>query len=117
MTDLGAGDYSDGMGINTAGEVVGAFPGNDGFNHPFLYVPGVGVTDLNSLIAADSGWKLDYAACINNSGQITGLGVTHWEVPGVQEIHAFLLNPIYKAFVQQPINADDSSVFKEEWFR
>jgi probable HAF family extracellular repeat protein len=111
MIDLGAGDHSTGMGINTVGEVVGAFPGNDGFNHPFLYVPGGGVTDLNFLIAADSGWKLDYAAGINDSGQITGLGIAHWEVPGAQEVHAFLLNPIYRALIQQPINADGTSVF------
>jgi hypothetical protein len=63
--------------------------------------------DLNNLIPADLGWNLLEAWGINNAGQIAGTGSHN----GVAT-HAFLLTPIYKAFVQPPINADGSSVFK-----
>jgi len=44
---------------------------------------------------------------INDAGQIVGYGSNPSSAT-----HAFLLTPIYKAFVQPPINADGSSFFK-----
>lgn len=61
--------------------------------------------DLNNLIPAGSGWELQYASGINDVGQIVGYGT----YSGLTR--AFLLTPVYKAFVQPPINADGSSVF------
>jgi probable HAF family extracellular repeat protein len=46
------------------------------------------LTDLNSLIPADSGWILNSATAINNKGQIVGFGINP---NGVQ--HAFLPTP------------------------
>ena len=44
-------------------------------------------TDLNTLIDRSSGWTLNYAFCINNSGWIVGQGVHN------NSTHAFLLTP------------------------
>jgi hypothetical protein len=44
--------------------------------------------DLNRLIAPNSGWTLEYAAGINDSGQICGCGIN----PAGQT-EAFLLTP------------------------
>ena len=76
MTDLGTlgGSYSNAFGINDAGQVVGAAnTPNIGPQHAFLYSTGV-MIDLNSLLPASSGWVLDSANAINNSGQIVGTG-------------------------------------------
>jgi probable HAF family extracellular repeat protein len=93
MTDLGTlpGQYfSTANGINDAGQVVGSSSGlGPGFHdHAVLFVNGK-VTDLNSLIAADSHWILESATAINNSGQIVGNGTA----PD-GERHAFLLTPV-----------------------
>jgi hypothetical protein len=67
--------------------------------------------DLNDLIPAGSGWwELNEATAINDFGEIVGYG-GH---PFREDWHGFLLIPIYKALVQQPINADGSSVFKSK---
>jgi probable HAF family extracellular repeat protein len=103
MIDLGtlSGGYSYAFAINTVGQVVGLSDGRS-----FLYAPaGIALVDLNAVIAADSGWMLGDANGINDSGQITGSGYINGQM------HGFLLTPIYKTFVQQPINADGSSVF------
>ena len=50
------------------------------------------ITDLNSLIPADSGWILNSANAINNKGWIVG-DMTN--AKGVQ--HAFLLTPVSEA--------------------
>jgi hypothetical protein len=63
--------------------------------------------DLNTVIPSDAGWTLSDAAAMNDSGQIAGYG----RVNGVWR--AFLLTPIGTrlAHIQQPIDADGSSVF------
>jgi hypothetical protein len=61
--------------------------------------------DLNHLIPASSGWELRAAAGINDKGQIAASGNRNGS------FRALLLNPIYRAFVQRPIDADGSSVF------
>jgi hypothetical protein len=55
--------------------------------HAFLYSGGV-MTDLNTLIDPTSGWVLQTAQAINDSGQITGYGIIGGQT------HAFLLTPI-----------------------
>jgi probable HAF family extracellular repeat protein len=52
----------------------------------FLYEDGV-MTDLNSLIAPDSGWDLSWAFDINDRGQITGYGLRNGK------FRAYLMTP------------------------
>ena len=83
MQDLGAGDAA--FGINDSGQIVGD-TGESG-NTAFLYSNGT-MYDLNTLIPANSGWKLQQARAINDSGQICGIGFT---ATGIQD--GFLLTP------------------------
>lgn len=53
----------------------------------FLYEDGA-MTDLNSLIAPNSGWDLSWAFDINNRGQITGYGLRDGK------FRAYLMTPI-----------------------
>jgi probable HAF family extracellular repeat protein len=80
MTDIGSlggpGYGSSASGINNAGQVVGQseVKGTNGTlpqEHAFLFINGQ-MTDLNSLLPANSGWILDNASAINNKGQIVG---------------------------------------------
>ncbi|MGA2585082.1 MAG: hypothetical protein ABSG31_17555 [Tepidisphaeraceae bacterium] len=77
---LTASQYAD--GLNDEGQVVGAI-GNDAA----LY-DGSETIDLNTLIPANSGWTLEDATAINDSGQIVGVGMS----PGGQT-DGFLLTP------------------------
>jgi hypothetical protein len=61
--------------------------------------------DLNSLIPARWDCNLAEAVSINDAGQIAANAICYLF------FHAIRLDPIYKANVQQPINADGSSVF------
>ncbi|HZQ25290.1 MAG TPA: hypothetical protein VFA89_21055 [Terriglobales bacterium] len=116
MRDLGtlSGDtFSAAAKINSYGQVVGASGNSAGpedryrvLGRPFIWSDSSGMTDLNNLIPFDSGWVLTSATDINASGKIVGEGTLNGQSSG------FLLTPIYQAFVQQPINADGSSVFK-----
>ncbi|PPK68450.1 hypothetical protein V5P93_004443 [Actinokineospora auranticolor] len=63
-TDTNSGSAN---GINDAGTVVGSVSGFDAF----VYQNGV-VTDLNTLIPANSGFTIVGANAINNKGQIVG---------------------------------------------
>jgi len=107
MQDLGAlqgQSNSQAFAINDSGQAVGQSGG------AVLFANGT-VQDLNALIPANSGWSLSPGGAafgINASGQITGIGM------GPSGFNAFLLTPItpYKAFVQPPINADGSSIFR-----
>jgi probable HAF family extracellular repeat protein len=71
--DLGTvpGDpCSRGRGLNARGQVVGL--SSDCFNalHAFVWEEGGPMWDLNSLIAAGSGWQLTRALNINDRGEI-----------------------------------------------
>jgi probable HAF family extracellular repeat protein len=66
----------------------------------FVWSEQSGMTDLNTLITPGSGWTLTSASGINDWGQIIGEGIVDGQP------HGFLLTPIYKASVHQPINAD-----------
>src|SRR5205085_7300550 len=75
-------------GINDAADIVGdSLLADQTTRHAFLYTGGV-MRDLNSLIAPGSGWELESAASINNTGQIVGEGLM-----GGDEL-AFLLTPV-----------------------
>jgi probable HAF family extracellular repeat protein len=73
--------------INNKGQVVGFSVGAAG-PHAFLWEHGE-MTDLNTVIPADSGWVLQFADSINDAGQIVGFGVN-----GNGETHAFVATPV-----------------------
>jgi probable HAF family extracellular repeat protein len=84
MQSLGAlpgATSSMGYGINSSGSVVG-YSGA----HAFLWINGI-MTDLNTLIPLGSGWELDAAYGISDSGEIVGTGTDNGQS------HAFLLDP------------------------
>lgn len=84
--DLGTlgGATSAAYAINSLGQVVG-YADTAAGSDAFLYSGGT-MIDLNTLLPADSGWVLQVANGINDSGQVTGYGL----FDGQQQ--AFLLN-------------------------
>lgn len=70
-----------------SGASVGSFTAPDGSSRAFLYTPAAGSVDLNTMLAADSGWTLTDARAINASGQIAGAGMLN----GVMRV--FLATP------------------------
>ena len=91
MKDLGvlpgSSGYSWGIGINGAGVVVGRSQqpqGSTYVDHAFVWSGGK-MRDLNAMISPKSGWLLNIASAINDSGQIVGDGT----IAG--QTHAFLL--------------------------
>jgi len=89
VTDLGTlpgSVLTESQGINASGQVVGDSEATGGDFHAFLYSGGT-MTDLNTRIAANSGWTLNFAYAINDAGQITGQGLIN------NALHAFLLTP------------------------
>lgn len=74
--------------INNSGQVVGySYSSGSITERAFLWQNGV-LTDLNSLIAADSGWLLEGANAINDNGYIVGSGVIDGQT------RAYLLVPV-----------------------
>jgi len=123
-----SGDYFSGWAtsafdINSSGEVVGysivdcsqnqSCQGPGPEYRAFIYSGGT-MNDLNDLVPPldrDHWYRyLMFATAINDVGQIVGY---HGDFrPGIGDTYTgYLLTPIYKAFIQQPINADGSSVF------
>lgn len=79
MTDislLGGFDNSSAEAINAFGQVVGigGWVGSGPPDYPFLYVPGVGLQNLETIIPAGSGWSGLSPRDINDAGQIVGYG-------------------------------------------
>ena len=89
--------------INDSGDVVGYWDGATSgyFTGTFIYKNGT-MFDLNTLIPADSGWRLWEARDINNDGQIVGWGILN----GARR--AFLLTP--KNTTPQPVDSASSEV-------
>ena len=82
------GDFASlALGINDRGQVVGASLAADFSERAFLWENGA-MTDLNTLIPANSALYLQQAESINSSGQIVGFGVT-----GAGAVHGFLAIP------------------------
>ena len=107
-------------GVNNFGEVVGiSYRGPSPFGsqpRAFIYSKSA-MLDLNDLIPSGSGWVLLNAWDIDDNGVVKGTGSYNGSSGGCTYYCfsdnglRFLLTPIYKASVQQPINADGSSVF------
>jgi len=75
LIDLGTlgGSFSTPYALNNLGQVVGQSEQADGAVHAFLWQGGT-MMDLNTLLPANSGWVLDSARFINDSGRIVGTG-------------------------------------------
>jgi probable HAF family extracellular repeat protein len=89
ITPLGnlGGDYATPEDINDLGQVVGGSSTAAGGWHAFLWEDSV-MYDLNDHIAAGSGWVLERARAINDSGWIAGYGSLRGEQLG------YLLVPV-----------------------
>jgi probable HAF family extracellular repeat protein len=92
LTDLKTlgGSYSEARAINVSGEVVGFSSGPGELTRlAFIWKnASTGMQDLNSLIDTATGWQLQEANAISDSGFITGVGMLNGEK------HAFLLTRI-----------------------
>lgn len=86
MGTLG-GSTSTGVGVNSAGQVVGYSSLADGTRHAFLYAAGK-MLDLNTLVPADTGYTLTQPLAIADNGTISTLAFRN----GIQ--HAVLLTPV-----------------------
>jgi len=84
------------FGVNNAGQVVGVSLTSTLDFHAFLYNQG-NMTDLNAMVPATSGWTLEYAYSINDTGQIVGYGSYRGSAQ-----RAFLLTPDTSAAVPEP---------------
>jgi probable HAF family extracellular repeat protein len=88
MSDLGGlgGSFTQANAINDAGLIVGSSrTRGDADTHAVIWTANGGITELNLLIPANSGWNLQAANSISNNGKIAGAGI----VKGQQ--HASLL--------------------------
>jgi probable HAF family extracellular repeat protein len=95
VTSLGTlpGDYSSfATGINNRGQVVGNdFDSTFSWAHGFIWQDGV-MTDLNTLIPAESNLFIISSSNVNDRGQISGMATVQTG-PHTGEIHAYLLTP------------------------
>jgi probable HAF family extracellular repeat protein len=83
------GGYSEAVAINNLGQVVGDSY-TVGGSHAFVTdLATMQMVDLNTQIPPDSGWTLFEASAINDAGQIVGTG----QLPGYNNVHAYLLTP------------------------
>jgi probable HAF family extracellular repeat protein len=90
MFDLGnlGGSFAVANSINNLSVVVGSSnTAGDTDVHAFIWTAKKGLVDLNKLIPANSGWDLQVASSINDSGTIVGAGLFN----GAS--HAFILSP------------------------
>ena len=96
LTNLGIlpGDFAAfATGINNRGQVVGNnFDSSFNWSHGFIWQNGV-MTDLNTLIPADSNLFVISASNINERGQISGMA-TVLTGPHAGDIHAYLATPV-----------------------
>jgi probable HAF family extracellular repeat protein len=96
FTNLGIlpGDFAAfATGINNRGQVVGNnFDSSFNWSHGFIWQNGV-MTDLNTLIPADSNLFIISASNINDHGQISGMA-TVVSGPHMGDIHAYLATPV-----------------------
>jgi probable HAF family extracellular repeat protein len=96
LTNLGIlpGDFAAfATGINNRGQVVGNnFDSSFNWSHGFIWQNGA-MTDLNTLIPADSNLFIISASNINDHGQISGMA-TVVSGPHTGDIHAYLATPV-----------------------
>lgn len=86
LTGLAANESTVARGINDAGTIVGLAGTATGDEHAVMWQAGV-ITDLNSLLPANSGWVLEEADGVDANGDIFGIGALN----GVRA--EFLLTP------------------------
>jgi probable HAF family extracellular repeat protein len=88
ITDLGTlgGNAGDAYDVNADGVVVGEAADQDRQLRAFVWKVGI-MWDLNELIPANSGWRLQRATGINDDGIITGWGSHNFRTEG------FVLTP------------------------
>jgi probable HAF family extracellular repeat protein len=90
MTNLGTlgGSWCEAWDINASNDIVGYSTLADNLTtNAFLWRSGA-MTNLNDLIPTNSGWILQEARGINDSGRIAGFGAVS------NRVHAFLLSPV-----------------------
>jgi probable HAF family extracellular repeat protein len=80
MLDLGTlgGANSSAWALNNSGNVVGVASDASGMDRAYLWKDGV-MTDLNTLLPANSGWELTAAYFIDDYGHIAGTGLLQGE--------------------------------------
>jgi len=84
---------SQATGINSKGQVVGStFDAGVDWSGGFIWQNNV-MTDLNTLIPADSNLCIINASNINERGQIDGMAFVH-SGPHAGDIHSILLTPV-----------------------
>src|SRR5882724_936761 len=81
-------------GINNRGQVVGSTFNSAGWSRGFIWQDNV-MTDLNTLIPADSNLFVIAASNINDRGQISGMAIVR-SGPDKDNIHAFLATPTHR---------------------
>ena len=88
MVDLGTlgGSESFAYDINELGHVVGMSRVAGGEKHAFIW-DGIGMTDLNNLLPAGSGWVLTVARGVNDLDEISGWGYYNGERRGFAMTH------------------------------
>ncbi|HEV8200661.1 MAG TPA: hypothetical protein VGS03_11630 [Candidatus Polarisedimenticolia bacterium] len=82
----GEGQHNSGLGINSAGTVVGT-KGN--YQRALIFTDAGGLQDLNTLIDPSLGWVLMSATDINDAGQIVGHAFNNF----TGQTHAVRLQP------------------------
>lgn len=85
--DLAAGQDNTARAMNNCGFVVGGYGPDSERYRGFLWSAAGGFQDLNSLVAAGSGWTIQDALAINDRGEIVGKATHNREEGG------FLLIP------------------------
>lgn len=103
LGSLGGAAYTEALGINNSGQVVGTSETSLGAR-AFLWTKASGMQDLNSLIPVTQDVLLAQAVHINNRGQILALGSIHHDLTRDREadledemhagpVHVFLITP------------------------
>lgn len=96
--DLSAGWVNTARSMNNCGFVVGGYGPDSDRYRGFLWSPGGGFQDLNSLVPPDSGWTIQDALAINDRGQIVGKATRNRDEAG------FLLTPLPQSVIPRPHN-------------
>jgi probable HAF family extracellular repeat protein len=90
LAQLTAYRSSQATAINAAGWVIGTAVTTTGQATAFLWRPGIGPVDVNSLLKPTSGWRVVKASAINAAGQIVAQGYYR----SSSQSRNVLLNPV-----------------------